>query len=191
MNWNKHSDCEGLHAFLGASHYSWLNYTPEQLRIAYTNIRAKERGTELHQTAALLIKQHLKLQSTKQTINMYVNDAISFRMTPEQVLYYSKNAFGTADAISFRKEKGELTLRIHDLKTGKQIAKFEQLMIYAAFFCLEYRVKPETINIVLRIYQSCEVRELVCDPTVIQSVMDKVVLSDTIVTKVREEEGEE
>lgn len=35
-------------------------------------------------------------------------------MTPEQVLYYSENCFGTADTISFDNK----TLRIHDLKTG-------------------------------------------------------------------------
>ena len=62
---------------------------------------------------------------------MYVNDAIGFKMTPEQILYYSDNCFGTADAILFRNN----FLRIHDLKTGKisgtHGAAFE---IYAALF---------------------------------------------------------
>lgn len=63
-------------------------------------------------------------------MNMYVNDAISFRMVPEQILFYSENCFGTADTIVFRNG----TLRIHDLKTGVVPAHMEQLEIYAALF---------------------------------------------------------
>lgn len=74
-------------------------------------------------------------------------------MTPEQVLYYSENCFGTADAISFRNN----FLRIHDLKTGVVPAHMEQLEIYAALFCLEYRVKPMDISMELRIYQNDDV----------------------------------
>jgi hypothetical protein len=135
MNFNDHSKLKGFHAFLSASSYHWLNYTEEKLITAYTNALAKERGTELHDFAAKAIELRQKLQASKKTLNMYVNDAIGFRMIPEQVLYYSDNCFGTADAISFRKN----FLRIHDLKTGATPAKMEQLMIYAALFCLEYR----------------------------------------------------
>ena len=86
---------------------------------------------------------------------MYVNDAIGYRMTPEQPLYYSDNCFGTADAIQFKNN----VLRIHDYKSGIIPAKMEQLKIYAALFCLEYKVKPGAIRIELRIYQNDDVVE--------------------------------
>ena len=83
----------------------------------------------------------------------YVNDAIGFKLTPEQPLYYSPYCFGTADAISFRNN----LLRIHDYKSGTHPAKIEQLLVYAALFCLEYHVKPGEIDTELRIYQNDEI----------------------------------
>jgi len=62
-------------------------------------------------------------------------------MTPEQVLYYSGNCFGTADSIAFKNN----LLRIHDLKTGAVPAHMEQLFIYDALFCLEYRIHPQDL----------------------------------------------
>lgn len=184
MNFNKHLDLEGRHAFLGASTYHWLNYSEDKLVATYSNMLAKQKGTELHELAAQLIKLGQKLPKSKKTLNMYVNDAIGFKMTPEVVLYYSDNCFGTADAISFRNN----ILRIHDLKTGSTPAKMEQLLIYAALFCLEYRVKPSDIQIELRIYQSDEV--LYLEPTAddINSVINKIISSDNIITHLREQE---
>lgn len=78
---------------------------------------------------------------------------------------------GTADAISFR----DNYLRIHDLKTGVRPTHIEQLEIYAALFCLEYKIKPSTIKIELRIYQNDEI--LVHNPTAeeITSIMEKII----------------
>jgi hypothetical protein len=125
-----------------------------------------------------------KASESKKTINMYVNDAIGFQMKPEQILYYSDNCFGTADAISFRNK----FLRIHDLKTGAIPAHMEQLMIYAALFCLEYRVKPSDIEMELRIYQSDDI--LICNPCAdeIMPIMDKIITFDKVITKIRVEE---
>lgn len=105
-------------------------------------------------------------------------------MTPEQVLYYSDNCFGTADAISFRKG----LLRIHDLKTGTIPAHMEQLMIYAALFCLEYDVKPSEIKMELRIYQNDEV--LIHNPTAedIVPIMDKIITFDKVIRNIKEQE---
>ena len=150
MNFNKHSNLEGRHAFLGASRYHWINYDEEKLAESYRKCLAVKRGTELHAFAAECIRLGQRLPNSKKTLNMYVNDAIGFRMTPEQPLYFSDNCFGTADAISFRDDE----LRVHDLKTGETPAHMEQLLIYAALFCLEYRVKPGLIKTELRIYQS-------------------------------------
>ena len=144
MNFLKHYNLEGQHAFLGASKYHWINDDVEKLANRYKKHLATMKGTELHGFAAQCIKLGQKLPKSKKTLNMYVNDAIGFKMTPEQVLYYSDNCFGTADAISFRTDPktGRELLRIHDLKTGVTKAHMEQLEIYAALFCLEYKMKP-------------------------------------------------
>lgn len=184
MNWNKHLDLSGSHAFLGASRYHWINYSDEKLADSYNSFIASQKGTELHEFAAHCIRLGQKLPNKKTTLNMYVNDAIGFKMVPEQTLYYSQNCFGTADAICFRNNK----LRIHDLKTGTIPAHMEQLMIYAALFCLEYKVKPEIIEIELRIYQSDEVLYHKPEADELLPLMDKIVRSDKIINRIREQE---
>ena len=37
MNFNKHSNLEGRHAFLGASKYHWVNYDEDKLISLYQN----------------------------------------------------------------------------------------------------------------------------------------------------------
>lgn len=184
MKFNNHKNLEGCHAFLGASKYHWINYDPDKVAASYRNYLATLKGTELHDFAARCIKLGQKLPKSKKTLNMYVNDAIGYRMTPEQVLYYSENCFGTADSISFK----DNLLRIHDLKTGVTPAHMEQLEIYAALFCLEYKIKPADIDIELRIYQSDDI--LVFNPTVedIVPIMDKIITSDKIISEIKEEE---
>ena len=192
MIWNDHSKQvpEGAHAFLGASQHAWLNYTEDKLIEVYSNMLAKEKGTELHAIACSLIKNGIKLPSTKKTLNMYVNDAIGFRLRPEQVLYYSPNCFGTADAIGYSEKKK--FLRIHDLKTGvTPIRNLHQLEIYASLFCLEYGVKPgELSGIELRIYQSNDI--LIGNPQAddILPIMDKIVRGDKIIEKIKEDSNE-
>lgn len=185
MNFNRHSEIEGLHAFLGASKYHWLNYDDDKLADSYSKYLATMKGTELHEFAKECIRLGIKLPRSQKTLNMYVNDAIGFKMIPEQPLFYSANCFGTADAICFRDD----ILRIHDLKTGLIPAHMEQLLIYAALFCLEYRVKPGNIQIELRIYQSNEI--LVDNPTaeIVLPVMDKIVRFDKLISSMSEQEA--
>lgn len=183
MNFNRHSDLEGQHAFLSASNYHWLNYTNEKLVRVYTNHLAAMRGTIWHAFAAQCITLGQKLPKSRKTLNQYVNDAIGFKMSPEVVLKYSNNCFGTADAISFR----EKVLRIHDLKTGETEAKVEQLLIYVAIFCLEYKVKPGEIEIILRIYQYDNYKEWHPTEEDILPIMDKIVTFDKLMTKINEE----
>lgn len=95
MQWNDHSRLVGQHAFLGASKYHWLNYDTQRLVDAFMSCQAKEKGTRLHAFAAECINLKQKLPKSKKTLNAYVNDAIGFRMDPEQVLFYSENCFGT------------------------------------------------------------------------------------------------
>lgn len=185
MNFNKHSLFEGQHAFLGASKYHWINYDEQKVAEAYSRYLATQKGTVLHDFAAQCIRLGQKLPRSQKTLNMYVNDAIGFKMVPEQILFYSENCFGTADAIVFR----DGYLRIHDLKTGLIPAKIEQLMIYAALFCLEYKFKPNEIGMELRLYQSNEILVHNPEPEEIYPIIDKIISFDKIITKIRTEEG--
>ena len=183
MNFNKHFSVEGKHAFLGASKYHWVNYDEDKLANAYLKYQATLKGTLLHEFAAQCIKLGQKLPKSQKTLNMYVNDAIGYKMTPEQVLYYSDNCFGTADSISFRNG----LLRIHDLKTGVTPAHMEQLEIYVALFCLEYKIKPTDIDVELRLYQSDEI--LVHKPMAdeIVPIIDKIITFDKIINRLKED----
>lgn len=174
MKFSKYYDLEGKHAFLSPSKYHWVNYDLEKLELTYNKFRAAQRGVELHAFACDAIRLGIRLHKTKQTVNQFVNDAISFRMEPEQILFYSENCFGTADAICFRDD----ILRIHDLKTGNTIASMTQLKVYAALFCLEYKVKPKSIHIELRLYQSNDI--LVCEPETdeIMFISNKIIAFD-------------
>ncbi len=183
MNFNDHSRYEGCHSFLSASNHSWVNYDEEKLVRVYSNKLAAAKGTELHDFARKAIELGIKLPNNGQTLSMYINDAIGYKMTPEQILFYSPNAFGTADAISFKKNK----LRIHDLKTGVSDVSMVQLEIYAAFFCLEYDVNPKDIEMELRIYQSGQVMVNEPDPDNIYHLMDKIVTFDRCISELREE----
>lgn len=184
MNFLKHSDLAGKHAFLSASKYNWINYDDEKLVRTYKKQQAVYQGTLLHDLAYRCISLGQKLPDIQKTLNMYVNDAIGFKMTPEQVLFYSENCFGTADAISFRNKE----LRIHDLKTGTSKTHMEQLMVYAALFCLEYKKKPGNIKIELRIYQNNEI--LVHNPEAdeIGPIMDKIIRFDKLIKEIKEGE---
>ncbi len=194
MIWNNHKDLEGKHSFLGASQWRWITWDDRTLQARFVTQFAQLIGTAIHELAHDCISSGIKLNRTdKHLIDMcmyknyvpryaydseyllgnlisYVNDAIGFHMSSEIILYYSANAFGTTDAISYNEK--EKILRIHDLKTGTGATFFEQLFIYAAYFCLEYNVKPTELNkIYLRIYQNGEFIEVEPDPMEIEKIM--------------------
>lgn len=185
MIFTKHSNLEGLHAPFGASQSAWLRYDDEKILATYNNMKAKELGTRLHAWAKETIDLGIKQPRSKKTIYAYVNDAIGYKMDTEVVLFYSPRFFGTADAICFRNG----TLRIHDLKTGVTKVHMEQLMIYAALFCLEYKIKPTDIEIELRIYQNDEV--LYHNPPAedIKSIMDRIIYLDKMLERLDCEEA--
>jgi hypothetical protein len=115
---------------------------------------------------------------------MYVNDAIGFRMQPEQVLYYSMDAFATADAITDR----DRFLRIHDLKTGLTEATVRQLEVYAAYYCLEYKENPMKLEgMEFRIYQSDDVKIFEGDPHTITQIMETIKMFSDHIAKLRAE----
>lgn len=195
---------DSSHAVLSPSQNSWLNYDNEEdLFKRFKSYYAAEIGTIAHDLAQELISKRVRLNKTDKKLvtfelikndipksiidvddwydsySLYVNDAISFRMTPEVKLEYSEWAFGKTDAISFEHD----ILRIHDLKTGVKQAKMDQLICYAALFCLNQKIKPSKIETHLRIYQRNEVFTLDPDPIDISAVMDKYVKLNKILIK--------
>lgn len=183
MIFNKRSDLSGQHAFLSPSSYHWINYDDNKLRSRFVSAQAAKRGTDLHDLAHKAIELGVKLPKSQKTLNMYVNDAIGYKMNVEQLLYYSPNCFGHADAISFRRQ----TLRIHDLKTGTTKTSQHQLEVYAAIFCLEYGVSPYDITIDLRIYQNDQVYVFEGIPELIERIMNTIVDFDLKIESMREE----
>ena len=182
MNFNQHFRLNGLHAPFSPSQPSWLNYTDEKALDVYANKKAAEMGTRLHNWAKETIDLGIRQPRSKKTIYAYVNDAIGFRMDTEVVLYYSDRFFGTADAISFK----DNFLRIHDLKTGTSPVHIEQPLVYAALFCLEYKIKPSDIKIELRIYQNDEIQIYEPEEGEVEEVMNKIVHLDELLSSYEE-----
>ena len=196
MKFNKHSDLEGKHAFLGASQHAWLNYDVEHLEERWRNEKARLEGTELHALAENLIRKKVKLPKSTKTLNAYVNDAIGYGMEPEVLLFYSNNCFGTADTIKYDEKKR--LLRIHDYKSGVRpqyrIDKetdeviLDQVRIYAALFCLEYDIKPSDIDFELRIYQNDEMFVDIPKTDDIVSIMSKIITFDKVIDRINLED---
>lgn len=184
MNFNTHSGLSGKHAFLSPSNYHWINYNEQKLTSRWYAASAAAYGTALHEYAHQAIRLGIKQPRSQKTVYAYINDAIGYKMTPEQTLYYSDNCFGTADAISFKKNK----LRIHDLKTGMTKTSEHQLEVYAALFCLEYGVSPFNIEMELRIYQNDDIFIFVPAPEVILEIMDTIVEFDRHIEQLKEGE---
>lgn len=188
MNFVNHSKLEGLHAPFSASSSAWLRYDDNKILKVYRNKQNAVMGTKLHAWAKTTIDLGIRQPRSKKTLYAYVNDAIGFRMNTEVVLFYSEHFFGTADAISFRNN----FLRIHDLKTGISgniEEHIEQLEVYAALFCLEYRVKPGDLDgVELRVYKTDEILVHRPDADRILHIMDRIIHLDKILAEYDEEE---
>lgn len=183
VNFKKHLNLVGDHAFLSPSSYHWINYSDEKLASRFKTVRAALEGMEDHRYAAEAIELREVQFNEETTLGMFINDCIRLGMIPELVLYYSDNCFGTADALAFR----DNCLLISDLKTGETRTSEHQLEVYAALFCLEYNIDPFDIDIELRIYQHNECRDYVVDPNYIAYIMDKIVAFDIKLNELRME----
>lgn len=170
MNWETGLKVKGAHSFLSPSSPHWVNYDSDKLAQAYENHRKAVLGTRIHALADEHIKLKIRMPNTTASLNAFVNDAIGFKMESELLLYYSDNAFGTVDAISFH----DNVLRVHDLKTGTAPGKKTQLEVYAALFCLQYKYKPENIEICPRIYQYDEIAQWTPDPKYVFEIMQVI-----------------
>lgn len=199
MQWKDHSNDphDGLHAFLAPSNNSWEGYDDKKTIGRLVGIKAKDAGTVIHEFACKRIWRRMGLgvsdtdsmifymldhwipeyvvesmdmKTVFETVRNYVNDALYFCLTPEREVYYGEDAFGTADAIGFND-----ILRIHDLKTGTIPASFKQLEKYAALFCLDYEVEPETFETELRLYQNNDILIERPESSVIRHYMNEYV----------------
>lgn len=182
MRLNKHSGLEGKHAFLAPSSPAWLRYDDEKLERRFMEDLAAQRGTEEHAFAAQAIKLGHRLPDERKTLNMFVNDSIGWRLKPEVALFWSPFCFGHADALGFQVR--EMLLRISDLKTGKTATTFDQLVIYAGLFCLEYEFKPWDLETELRIYQGNKVKEMFPDPDEIFRAMDRIIHGTRLIEEI-------
>ena len=209
MKWKTYSIPEGNHALFGGSNYSWINYTAEDFINRYRSKIASGIGTAVHDAAKTLIDGRIKiteddwnliryiLEENKFPRNIdcipilknlipYVNDAISYGMDTEILLYYSDNFYGTADTICFDEKKK--FLRIHDLKTGLIPGHMEQLLIYMALFCLSYKYQPYEISAELRIYQGGEILYFCPSLEDVVPIVDQIVTGNKLITELRAEE---
>lgn len=214
MNFRRHSELEGRHALLSPSSWRWINDDEESFVKRLCSLYLADMGTILHDIARKHIKHRIKLNKYDKknvmlelvergipayvvdTINFdvmydnfmrYVNDSIAFKMTPEVILYFSNNCYGTTDAIKYDEENR--FLRIHDYKSGTIPAHIEQTLIYAALFCLEYGIKPSSLSgSELRIYQGEE--PIIYEPTAdeITMVINTIITRDNFMNKMREED---
>jgi hypothetical protein len=208
FQWNDHHQLAGKHALMGGSNYHWLNWTNDNFEDHFFSMFSTEMGTALHELASSCIKSGTRLnkgdrhivdltlyragipasefdtEAILQNLIPFVNDAIGFHMDSEVILYYSQYCFGTADAVSMD-DKNRI-LRVHDYKSGSTTAHMEQLMIYAALFCLEYHRHPKNFVTKLRIYQNMEIVESVPDPSEIESIMNLIIERNARVLKIIE-----
>ena len=214
MIFRKHLELNGRHAKLSPSSWRWLNDDDESFVKRICSLYLADIGTILHDIARKHIKHRIKLNKYDKKnvmlelvergipayvvdmINLdaifenlmrYVNDCVAYKMTPEVILYFSNNCYGTADAINYNEETH--ILRIYDLKTGTTPAHMEQLIIYVALFCLEYGIKPNSIHVELRIYQGGE-EPWIDEPTVeqITTAIETIITRDNFMNKMREED---
>lgn len=184
------------HALLSASQSSWVNKDDDQVLMQWARGYSQALGTAMHEMAYFHIKHLFKVsKASKKEILLqllsrynipeaaieigfdfdllfenwmiYVNDAIGFRLEPEVPLKYSDIAFGTADAVlpldSIIKNN---IIRIHDYKSGTSPVHASQLLVYDAFLCLEYDLRPGDFKHILCFYQVKKDEDGIFIPTV-------------------------
>lgn len=187
MRLNRHSELEGKHSFMSPSSPAWLRYDDAKLERRFMEHLAHIKGTREHTFAKDAIELGHRLPDLPKTLNMYVNDCIGWRMKPEVPLYWSDFCFGTADALGFWPT--QKILRISDLKTGKTPANMDQLMAYAALFCLEYEFpRPWELEIELRIYQGNKIKDYFPEGEEVFTYMDRILTGTRLLEAIRDEQ---
>lgn len=172
------------HAIMSPSQNAWLNYDEAKLYKLFHQKNIKALGSRLHEFVkeAISLKRRL---AGNDSISCFTNDCIKHNMVPEYFIFYSENAFGTADAIYYSKTEG--VLKIFDLKTGMNKASFKQLELYACYFLLSMDIKP-IIKIILRIYQFNEIFEFQPKQKDLEDLMNRIVWIDNLLNSFKLEE---
>ena len=189
FQFNDHWKLAGKHSFMSPSSYHWINYDEDKIRDRFKTSMDAALGTRKHEFAKEAIEMGIKMADTGQTLNSYINDCIGYRMTPEVLLYFSENCFGTADAISYRMnpKTRKMRLRVFDLKNGTTKASEKQLWVYIAIFCHEYEVDINEIEVDARIYQNDIIHEFEIDPLIIMDLIALMKRNDDIINDARME----
>ena len=187
---NTHYKLEGSHALLSPSNYHWLNYSEDKLIERLRTVEAAAMGTRLHAWAAEAISLGRIQPDDGDMLSAYINDALKYGLKPEQLLFYSMNCFGTADAIGFEPYVNHDAfagfLRVHDFKSGTSKTSPDQLYVYAGIFCLEYDFRPFEIEGELSIYQvGQDVRVYEIDRSHLAWVYDKIRTSNDLIEQRR------
>jgi hypothetical protein len=183
LRFTPHPELEGRHALFSPSQHSWLNYNVDATVKKFLKSYSQEIGTLIHELASRRIISRYKIDYIDKNliINLlsvdnhipydayntdkilhslvpFVNDCIDDNMDSEVALMNDYTSFGHTDAIKYEIEAMELY--ISDYKSGEnQVVEFDQLIIYAAYFFLEYgqrlHIDPYKVKkIRLRLYQT-------------------------------------
>ncbi len=118
-------------------------------------------------------------QEVFETVKLYVNDSVMCQMTPEEELIFTDDFWGTCDAIRF----DGTNLFIFDLKTGTSPVHVEQLMIYAAYYCLANHLDPYNIKVELRIYQNVDIHVAIPEPEELHRYMQILEIDDATICR--------
>ena len=152
------------------------------------NLKMKLRKTDDHmidyylqyiypmQTGVIIPRGAYDSKELIETVMLFVNDAIGFRLDSEVILAYDEvYAFGTSDA--FGCDEKTKTIRVSDLKTGIHPVKMTQLLLYSAQYCLEYKKNPKEYKFELRIYQGGEIIEYFPMGEEVEEHMKRIVIA--------------
>lgn len=162
-------DLEGRHALLSPSQYHWIRYDEDKFDRIYHTRLAAARGTAEHEFAAMAIKLGRRQPANKDSLNMFINDSIRWRLEPEVALYADEMFFGHADAAGYKKG----VFRVSDYKSGETKTSMDQLKCYVALFCIQFDMSPFEFNAEMRIYQFNEIREELAEPHDIMIIIDR------------------
>lgn len=148
MNFNRHSNLEGQHAFLGASKYHWINYTDDKIADSYVRFLATQKGTVLHAFAAQCILLGQKLPKSQKTLNMdeYIvacgYDVRCFGYDPYNAKEFverwaaENGPFGIEKVIQGAKTESVPLGELKKLAEDRMLLFDEELMTYAMGNCI-------------------------------------------------------
>ena len=192
--WLNYNDDDLIESFknkhraeLGTEIHEWCS-VQLQLMQTVSSPRAAEKGIKTHifekyssvpdYRDVLIFSMDFLPSSVFGTVKAFVNDSVDLRMKSEETISYSPLFWGTADAIRHANDE----VYIFDLKTGTRAAKPDQLLVYAALYHLQEKLKPERTRTEIRIYQNNEIYTDIPEPETLHEIMDLIVHKNKVLT---------